>query len=150
MYTLYRFYELVVLDEVRPYRNALEAFWRRKDWAVESKPDPQDENPARYAFLAGCTYLIAKSFNARVKLGLRRDMPALLTPDGAEMLKNVPDHLRNYEKVPSWAEEVTPLEETLFIPTHDGVLLTGEGDERTDPDFISKNILLWTPHIYFT
>lgn len=150
LYALYRFYELIVLDEVRPYRNALEAFWRQKDWAVESIPDPHDEDPERYAFLAGCTYLIAKSFNERVKLGLRRDMPALLTPDEAEMLKNTPDHLRNYEKVPSWAEKVAPLVETLSVPTHDGVILTGKSDERADPDFLSKNILLWTPHISFT
>lgn len=150
LYALYRFYELVVLDEVRPYRNALEAFWRQKDWAVQDIPDPHDEDPERYAFLAGCTYLIARSFNERVKLGLRRDMPALLTPDEAEMLKNVPDHLRDYEKVPSWAEKAAPLAETLSVPTHDGVVLTGKSDERADPDFLSKNILLWTPHISFT
>lgn len=150
LYALYRFYELIVLDEVRPYRNALEAFWRRKDWHVDDIPDPQDDDPERYAFLAGCAYLIVKSFNERVKLGLRRDMPALLTPDEAEMLKNVPDHLRNYEKVPSWAERVPPLADTLSIPTYDGVLLTGHGDKRADPDFLTKNILIWTPHISFT
>jgi hypothetical protein len=149
-YALYRLYEFIVLDKVFDYRNALEAFWRKQQWAVRDIPDPEDDNPARYAFLAGCTYLLARSFNQRVKLGLQRGMPSLITPEEAEALRNVPDHLRRYESVPDWAANVPPLTTTLVIPTHDGEVLQGKDDKRADPDFLTKNILLWTPHIYFT
>ncbi|SPQ25694.1 3230e342-3fdc-4a15-9c09-c0bf88d306b1 [Thermothielavioides terrestris] len=150
LYGLYRFYEFVVLDSVTNYRNSLEAFWRRRDWAVRDIPDPQDPDPERYAFLAACTYLMVRAFNARVKLGLDRSMPSLITPDEAEELRRRPDHLRNYERVPEWAEKVPPLQELLVVPTHDGEVLAGREDPRADPDFLAKGILLWTPHIYFT
>lgn len=150
LYGLYRFYEFVVLDNVTNYRNCLEAFWRQRDWPVHDIPDPQDPDPERYAFLAGCTYLMVRAFNARVKLGLDRSMPSLITPQEAEELRNLPDELRRYERVPEWAERVPPLEELLVVPTHEGEVLTGREDKRADGDFVGKGILLWTPHIYFT
>jgi hypothetical protein len=150
LYALYRFYEFVVLDNVTNYRNCLEAFWRQRNWPIQQIPDPQDPDPERYAFLAGCTYLMVRAFNARVKLGLDRSMPSIITTDEAEELRNRPHHLRNYEKVPEWAENVPPLEELLVVPTHEGEILTGREDKRADPDFLGKAILLWTPHIFFT
>lgn len=150
LFALYRFYEVVVLDRVINYRNALEAFWRQSSWAVHDIPDPEDSDAERYAFLAGCTYLIARSFNQRVKLGLSRNMPSLLTPKEAEEARNVPDHLRQYEKVPDWAQRVPALSHMLVIPTDKGEVLEGKADSRADPDFLAKNILIWTPHIHFT
>lgn len=150
LYALYRFYEFVVLDSVTNYRNCLEAFWRRADWPVGAIPDPAEPDPERYAFLAGCTYLMVRAFNARVKLGLDRSMPSLITPEEAEELRNRPDHLRSYEAVPEWAEKVPPLGELLVVPTHEGEVLAGKEDGRADPDFLAKGILLWTPHIFFT
>ena len=150
LFALYRLYEFVILDEVISYRNTLEAFWRQRNWAVHDIPDPEDSDPERYAFLASCTYLLARSFNQRVKLGLSRDRPSLLTPEEAEEARNVPDNLRQYEKVPDWAEKVPALTEMLLIPTDKGELLDGKDDSRADLDFLSKNILLWTPHIQFT
>lgn len=150
LYALYRLYEVIVLDKVFAYRNALERFWRQKTWAVKEIPDPKDDNPERYAFLAGCTYLLARSFNQRVKLGLSRQMPAIMLHEQFEELRNQPEHLRQYEQVPEWAQAAKALEETLFVPTHDGEVLEGKEDERADPDFLDKNIVLWTPHIFFT
>lgn len=150
LFALYRLYEFIVLDRVLEYRNALEAFWRRRGWDVKDIPDPGDDNPERSAFLAGCTYLLARSFNQRVKLGLRRDNPPLITPEEAESARNVPDHLRQWERVPEWAENVAPLRDTFMLPTHDGVTIEDRDDPRADPDFKAKNILLWTPHIFFT
>ncbi|KAK4040763.1 hypothetical protein C8A01DRAFT_35234 [Parachaetomium inaequale] len=150
LYALYRLYEFVVLDSVRDYRNCLEAFWRRRDWPVGAIPDPQDPDPERYAFLAGCTYLMVRAFNARVRLGLDRNMPPLLIPEEAEELRNRPDHLRTYEEVPEWAGRVAPLGELLVVPTDEGEVLAGREDKRADPDFLEKGILLWTPHIFFT
>lgn len=150
LYGLYRLYEAIVLDKVFAYRNGLEMFWRQKTWAVKDIADTKDDDPERYAFLAGCTYLIVRSFNQRVKLGLSRQMPAIMLHDQVEELRNQPDELRQYEQVPEWAQAVKPLEETLFIPSHDGELLKGKDDERADPDFLNKNIVLLTPHIFFT
>jgi hypothetical protein len=150
LYALYRLYEFIILDKVFDYRNALEAFWREHLWSVQDIADPKDDDPARYAFLAGCTYLLARSFNQRVKLGLQRGMRSLMTPEEAEEAKNVPDHLRRYESVPEWATAASPLESTLVIPTHEGVSLETRDDERADPDFLAKNILIWTPHVHFT
>ena len=150
LYALYRLYEFIVLDKVLDYRNALEAFWRQHQWAVHDIPDPKDDDPERYAFLAGCTHLLVRSFNQRVKLGLQRGMSSLITPEEAEEARKVPDHLRRYESVPEWADKVPALATTLVIPTHDGEVLQSDSDERADPDFLAKNILLWTPHIYFT
>lgn len=149
LYALCRFYEFILVDQVRPYRNVLEAFWRKKDWAVQDIPDPEDEDAERYACLAACTYLVARAFNERVKLGLAH-MPPLLLPEEAEHLKNVPDHLRHYEEVPRWARRAPPLKCALSIPTHDEISLDGKQDERADLDFLAKNILTWTPHISFT
>ncbi|KAG5918109.1 hypothetical protein E4U42_006993 [Claviceps africana] len=150
LFALYRLYEFIVLDRHLDYRNALEYFWRRHIWKLEDIPDPQDDDPERYAFLAGCTCLLARSFNQRVELGLRRENPPLITPEEAETARNVPSHLRPWERVPKWAEKVAPLKDTLFLPTHEGETIKDQHDPRADPDFKAKNILLWTPHIFFT
>jgi hypothetical protein len=105
---LHRFYEFVALDSVTNYRNCLEAFWRKKNWPVHKLPD----------LLAGCTYLIVRAFNARVKLGLDRQMPSLLILKEAEILRNRSDHMRTYEEVPEWVEKVPPLKELLIVPTY--------------------------------
>ncbi|RMD42826.1 hypothetical protein DV735_g2249, partial [Chaetothyriales sp. CBS 134920] len=123
LFALYRLYECFVLDKVRHYRNQLEYFWRQNQWPVSGIPDPQDTDPARYAFLAGVTYLMARSFNARVKIGLTRDAHPIMTMEEAEKAKSVPDELRPYEEPPAWATRVPPLEEVLRIPADDESLL---------------------------
>lgn len=150
LYALYRLYECIVLDKVFGYRNILEWFWRQHKWSVCEIPDPQDNDPARYAFLACVSYLMVKSFNARVAIGLTRGAPAIMTMEEVEEAKSRPEDERHYETVPLWAEKVPPLAETLSIPTQDAIILDGKDDERADPDFLAKNILLWTPHIHFT
>ncbi|KAK2762163.1 hypothetical protein FQN54_001171 [Arachnomyces sp. PD_36] len=150
LYVLYRLYECIVLDKVFGYRNILEQFWRQSQWPISQIPDPEDADPARYAFLAGVTYLMVRSFNARVSIGLTRGMRPIMMDEEIEEARNRPDSERPYEHVPTWAANVPSLAETLSIPTHDGVLLDGKEDERADPDFLAKNILLWTPHIHFT
>ncbi|KAF2498205.1 DNA-binding protein, partial [Lophium mytilinum] len=150
LYTLYRLYECFVLDKRFAYRNMLEWLWRQEQWKICDIVDPQDDDPARYAFLAGVTCLIVKSFNARVALGLTRGASPLLSMEEAEKAKDIPHEQRPYEKVPEWAQKVPALATTLVIPTEEGETLTYKDDDRADPDFSKMNILLWTPHIYFT
>ena len=57
LYAFYRLYEVVLLDKVLAYRNSLEWFWKQLQWPVHEIPDPRDNDPARYAFLAALTYL---------------------------------------------------------------------------------------------
>ena len=150
LYALYRLYEYILLDNVIAYRNLLEWFWRQSQWSVHDIPDPQDREPTRYAFLSGVTYLMVRSYNARVKLGLVRDASTLLSMEEVEANRTRPDEERVYERVPEWAGKVPPLADLLRIRTHEGVTLDDRDDKRADEDFLAKNILLWTPHIYFT
>ncbi|OAT08691.1 hypothetical protein BDBG_04930 [Blastomyces gilchristii SLH14081] len=101
LYTLYRLYEYFVLDE-------------------RYIPDPKDDDPSRYEFLAATTYLIVRAFNARVKLGLSRSGRALMSVEEAEEARNKPESERQYEKAPLWAENVPALKEILVIPPLDG------------------------------
>ena len=150
LFALYRLYELIVLDKRYAYRNTLEWFWRQHWWPVKEIPDPKDPDPSRYAFLAGTTYLLVRAFNERIARGLRRGANPLISMEEIEEARAQPESQRPYEQVPDWAEQAPPLTETLRIPTDTGVVLETIEDPRADPDFLIKNILLWTPHIHFT
>ncbi|OJD20948.1 hypothetical protein ACJ73_07716, partial [Blastomyces percursus] len=150
LYALYRLYEYFVLDEVFACRNVLEWLWRQSRWRISDIADHKDDDPSRYAFLAGTTYLIVRAFNARVKLGLSRNGRALMSVEEAEEARNKPESERQYKKAPLLAENVPALKEILVIPPLDGTILSGATDEQADPDFLAKNIVLWTPHIHFT
>ena len=150
LYALYRLYEFFVVDHVTSYRNQLEFFWKRRSWAVRDIPDPKYEDPARYAFLACIPALIVSSFNERIKLGLARDTPAIISPEEAEKLRTRPESSKKYEELPEWTEHVPPLPETLFMPSHDNIVMEGFDDPRASDWFKPKNILIWGPHIHFT
>ncbi|KAK9438534.1 DNA-binding protein [Metarhizium brunneum] len=51
------------------------------------------------------------SFIQRVKLGLKRDNPFLITPEVEESARNVPPIFA--EKILEWAGKVAPLKDTL-------------------------------------
>lgn len=117
------------MDGVLDFRDALSAFWRHKGWSVHDTPGPADTNPDRYAFIAGCAYLLVRSFNERIKLGLRRDMSSLIIPEEAGKLRSTPLHLRKWEEGPDWASKVLPLQRTLIIPTYNRDVL----EDKEDP-----------------
>ncbi len=149
LYSLYRLYEYLVVDHVIGYRNQIEYFWKQRTWSVHDIPDPEDDNPARYAFLACIPHLLVNAFNRNIKLGLPRDAPAIMSPEQAEEFKARPESMRVYETVPEWTNRVRPLSETLFMRTHDDIVLDGPDDERADIHFKEKNIIMWTPHTFF-
>ncbi|RMJ27472.1 hypothetical protein PHISP_01669 [Aspergillus sp. HF37] len=120
LYALYRIYKYIVLDKLFAYRSNLEWYWRQHQWPVCDIPDPQDPDPARYAFLARVTYLMVKAFNARVALGLARGAKGIMSMDEVEEARSRKHSECPYEKLPAWAEKVPPLSETLSIPTHEG------------------------------
>jgi hypothetical protein len=150
LFALYRLYEVIVLDRRFMYRNMLEWFWKESEWKICDIPDPKDDNPSRYAFLAGVTCLMVRSFNDRIQLGLIRRRRGIMMEEEIEEALNRPEEQKPYERVAEWVENVPPLEHTLKIPTEDGVIIESKEDGRADKDFAKWNISLWTPHIYFT
>lgn len=150
LYALYRLYEYFVIDHVTGYRNQLEYFWRQRSWAVEDIPGPKDDDPARYAFLACIPTLLVRSFNERIKLGLARDTPAIISPEEAEQLRTRSESSKTYEELPKRTNNVPALSESLFVPSHDDIVMEGFDDPRASTAFKPKNILIWGPHIYFT
>lgn len=150
LHCLYRVYEHLVLDDTIGYRNEIEYFWRRRGWPVAGIPDPQDSDPARYAFLAGIPQLLVQAFNNNVRIGLARYTPAIISPEEAEVLQNTPEEEKIYERVPEWTFRVKPLEEVLTIPIVAGPDLVLPTEEELEPVFWKMNIKLGTPHILFT
>jgi hypothetical protein len=149
---LYRLYENITLDQNINMRNELESFWYHNSWAIKEIPDPRDPDPERYAVLACITALLVLSFNDRINLGLPRDAPPIITGDLLDKFKT---QAKILEEAPSWASKVPALGETLKIPhwdrdKHDFVPLEDFTPGKASPDFQSKNILIWQPHIYFT
>ncbi|TVY78105.1 hypothetical protein LSUE1_G004808 [Lachnellula suecica] len=149
---LYRMYEYIILDQHIKLRNELESYWYHSSWAIKEIPDPHDADAERYAVLACITALLVLSFNDRINLGLPRDAPPILTGD---LLDEYKTRTKIPEEAPSWASEVPALENTLKIPhwdreKHDFLPLESFSSIGTSPDFQSKNILIWQPHIYFT
>ena len=149
LYCLYRLYECLLLEYVTGYRNEIEYFWSQRDWAVGQIPDPQDPNASRYAFLACVPELLVLAFNKRIGLGLPRDALPIMTREQVNEYLARPESSKTYEKAPTWAERVPPLDETLVVPTHYGPALHGVDDDRADDIFKTKNICVYPAHIHF-
>jgi hypothetical protein len=150
LHSLYRIYEYLVLDDHIGYRNEIEYFWKKAGRPVTDIPDPQDPDPSLYAFLAGILQLLVYAFNSKIKIGLRRDLPAIISPEEAEILRSTPENEKVYESVPQWSLQVKPLKKVLIIP-----MLEGEGsvlptDEIVDREFLKLNIRIGEPHVLFT
>lgn len=150
LYALYRLYEYLVVDHVTGYRNQIEYFWKHRDWAVRDIPDPKDQDPSRYAFLACIPALLVSAFNERIKLGLPRDAPSIMSPEQAEAYRTRPESVKAYEEVPQWTQNVQCLPETLVMRSHDNFVMGGFNDPRASDYFKPMNILIWGPHIHFT
>ena len=144
--SLYRLYGFVMLDNNIWIRNEIEYFYNHHDWKIVDIPAPHDPNRARQAMLAACVGLLAYAINSKIKIGCRRDSPPNQTMKQIERNKKAP---RMWEAVPDWVRNADPVEETIKIPTHDGVTLSGMTDVRASPPFREKNILIWEPHVLF-
>lgn len=78
----------------------------------------------------------------RVKLGLKRDNPFLITPEVEENVRNLPPIFA--EKDPWMGRQGGTAERHFVLPTHED-----KDDPRTDPDFLAKDILQRTPHSFY-
>ena len=135
LFCLYRLYEFVVIDDVTGYRNTIEYLCKQRIWAIWDIPDPKDNDPARYAFLACLPALLKAAFNARIKMGLVRECPAIISPEEAEAYRNMPEDEKIYEEEPDRVRNVKPLEHTLYMVSHDGAVMSGSDDPRVSDYF---------------
>jgi hypothetical protein len=145
LFSLYRLYEHLTLNDNVGLRNELEYFWYTR-WPVASISDPEDPSRSRYAVLSAIPALLVESFNERINLGLPRKADSIVTREELEQYQKEDKIL---ETVPEWTNQVPPLEETLVIPhDNDEVLETFE-DVRASAQLAAKNVLHWQPHIHF-
>lgn len=145
LFSLYRFYEHLVLNDNIGLRNEIEYFWYAK-WPVASIPDPQDPCESRYAVLSAIPALFVESFNQRIDLGLPRKADPIIS---REELEQYQKEDKIFESAPEWTKQVARLEETLVIPHDNGEALGSFDDERASAQLAAKNVLHWQPHIHF-
>ncbi|CAG7956125.1 unnamed protein product [Penicillium salamii] len=145
LFSLYRLYEHLTLNDNIGLRNELEYFWYAR-WPIASIPDPQDACKSRYAVLAAIPALLVESFNARINLGLPRKADSIIS---REELEQYQKEDKIFESVPEWSNQVSRLEETLVIPHDDDEVLDSFEDVRASSQLAAKNILHWQPHIHF-
>ncbi|GLI74355.1 hypothetical protein PoHVEF18_002592 [Penicillium ochrochloron] len=147
---LYRIYEAVVAREFYAIGSEVEYFWyqSREAWAAHRIPDPHDVDPVRYAILACIAEELARAFNWRMSLGMRRDKSKHI------YRKTFEDPLPPFtpETAPSWTRWVAPIDVDALanLPTDfldsAGRLVLEEGGEN--PIFAERNIIIDTGHFY--
>ncbi|KAJ7157312.1 hypothetical protein C8R46DRAFT_909172 [Mycena filopes] len=134
----YRICQFAVLQDTLRFRNEIEYFCHRQ-WPIATLPDPRDESdPERLAFLAGLTRILCASFNARIAMGLHRDVPAYITNWEEQRARP-----KIWEVPPVWAERTPPLDRQLRIAAH-------EGDPGLSDHLQEMGILMKEPHYLFT
>ncbi|KAL3479450.1 hypothetical protein BJX99DRAFT_255453 [Aspergillus californicus] len=145
LFSLYRLYERLLLNDNIGLRNEIEYFFYAK-WPVASIPDPQDPSESRYAVLSAIPALLVESFNQRIDLGLPQKADPIVSREESEQYQQ---EERIFETVPEWTTWFAPLKEPLVIPHDNGEVLESFEDERVSPQLAAKNILHWQPHIHF-
>ncbi|KAL2820215.1 hypothetical protein BDW59DRAFT_164702 [Aspergillus cavernicola] len=83
LFSLYRLYESLILNDNDGLRNEIEYFWYAR-WPVASIPNPHDPSGSRYAVLSAIPALLVESFNQRTELGLPRKADAIVSREELE------------------------------------------------------------------
>ncbi|KAF9247768.1 hypothetical protein DTO027I6_8709 [Penicillium roqueforti] len=144
LFSLYRLYESLVLNDNIGLRNEFEYFWYAK-WPVVSIPDPQDPSKSRYAVLSAIPAFLVESFNQRIELGLPRKADPIMSREEMEQYQKED---RIFESAPEWTDQVARLEDTLVIPHDNEEILGSFDDKRASEQLAAKNILHWQPDIH--
>ena len=141
--SLYRMLEFIVLDNTIGLRNEVEKFFNHRDWLVSEIPDPQDPDPARYAFLSVMPAYLVSAFNRLMERGLPRGSPAILSDEELNEVQSRPIVL---EEPPKWSASVAKLDEVLIIPDSENA---EPPEDSRSPLFLSMNIIVSEPHVLF-
>lgn len=114
-------------------------------WSLARVPDPQDDDPVRYAILASLVEALVDAFNWRLELGIRRDN----TTDRSEQQRGS-NFIR--EEAPSWMSRVGAVEKPLdFIATAaegTNTNTNGAADLTEEPHFLKRNIRAPNGYLY--
>ncbi|KAI9925073.1 hypothetical protein MW887_006481 [Aspergillus wentii] len=148
--SLYRIYEAMTAREYYAIGPEVEYFWyqARRSWAVHRIPDPRDPDPVRYAILACIAEELAKAFNWRLSLGMRRDRSKHI------YRKTLEDALPPFapETAPVWTKAVSAIDTELIadlpndVLDQSGKLLLEE--DGNSPVFAERNVITDTRHFY--
>lgn len=147
---LYRIYEAMAARETYAIGPEVEYFWyqSRRAWTLDRVPDPCDPDPVRYAFLASIAEELARGFNWRLSLGMRRVKSQHIFP------KSFDDELPPFTPMvaPSWTKRVPPVDVGMIadLPSDfldsSGRLVLEEGGDT--PTFVARNIMTGTGDFY--
>ncbi len=150
---LYQLYELLMLDRLQEIQMAAKNFFHNYSWTIAEIQNPVDDpDRERYTVLACMLHLLVKTFNENIAAGVSRGARTHLLP-GEKMALGQGTTKVKFESVPKWAQNVPPLDNTLFIPyckCQDGqtyLMLSDWADERACTIFKTKRILLWKPNM---
>ncbi|KAB8239245.1 hypothetical protein ETB97_010268 [Aspergillus alliaceus] len=146
--SLYRLYEAMAAREYYAIGPEVEYFWYQRSWTLCCVPDPRDPDPVRYAILACITEELAKAFNWRLSLGMRRDRRKHV------YRKTLDEVLPSYtpETAPTWTKSVPAIDIELIADLPDDALdasgrLVLEAGGKS-PVFAERNIVTDTGHFY--
>lgn len=134
--SLYRLIEYVQANDfiMMGYECTYFFFRREPRWLLSRIPDPEDEDPVRYAFLASMAEALVDAFNWRLELGMRRNNTLDLTEQRSTNFTP--------EKVPSWTSKAGPLEKPLTFRESESSHTTPE------QHFLERNITMPNGYLY--
>ncbi|KAJ5677800.1 uncharacterized protein N7477_003433 [Penicillium maclennaniae] len=147
---LYRIYEAMVAREPYAIGPQVEYFFyqNERSWKVSQIPDPCDCDPVRYAILACVAEELARAFNWRMSVGMRRDKRKHIYRKTFEDL--LPPFVA--ETAPRWTRAVPAFDPECItdlpgeLVDAQGRLVLEEGGEN--PSFAERNIVTNTGHFY--
>jgi hypothetical protein len=128
----------------------VEYFWyqARRSWRLHRIPDPRDRDPVRYAILACITEELAKVFNWRLSLGMRRDKRKHIRRKTLD--EALPPYME--ETAPAWTTNVPAIDVKLIADLPDDMLDTSGrlvlASGGKSPLFTTRNIITNTGHFY--
>lgn len=133
-------YEYIVLDYNSGLRSEIQNFFNHPHWAISDIPDPQDPDPARYAFLATIPHFLVEAFNRLIRQGLSRDVRAY------EAGRRRRRQMMVLEELPPWTDNVPRLEEMVVIPRSDG---SEPNEGSRSPRFFMMGLVVEKPSVFF-
>lgn len=146
--SMHRLYELHLAGRSPLIGTETEYFFYHEDWKLGDIPDPKDEDPIRYAFLASFMEELHEAVNWRLSLGLRRNRQKILRQKGSD-----PWPPFTPETLPDWTRTVPPIDEDFLKRSVPSRMVDVEGNLVLEEDgkgqhFARRNIVTNTDWLY--
>jgi hypothetical protein len=136
--SLYRMYDDLCAGQLILMSYESDNFFRQVSsrWQLSQMPDPNDDDPIRYAILASLIEALVDAFNWRMELGIRRGAYAHLDRSA----NRATNFLR--EKSPSWTRNVGAIEPLNLIDR------SKEPHANPEENFLKRNIEAGVGYLY--